>query len=189
VGSEAALKEDSMLKLRPVVLIAMIAAAAALRLAPHPPNFSPIAAMGLFGGAYLTNRAAGFLAPLGALFLSDLILGFYPHMEIVYGALALSVCLGWLLRRDRSPWRVGGVAIAASVSFFLLTNLGVWLFETMYPRTLGGLAACYTAALPFFQNTIAGDLCFSALLFGGFALAERLAPALRAEPAAHPNPA
>jgi len=178
-----------MLKLRPVVLIAVIVAAAALRLAPHPPNVSPIAAMGLFGGAYLTNRTAGFIAPLGALFLSDLVLGFYPHMEIVYGALALSVCLGWLLRRDRSPLRVGGAALAGSALFFLVTNLGVWMFDTLYPHTLGGLAACYTAALAFFQNTIAGDLFFAALLFGGFALAERLAPALRGAPAAHPDPA
>lgn len=178
-----------MLKLRPVVLIAVIVAAAALRLAPHPPNVSPIAAMGLFGGAYLTNRAAGFLAPLGALLLSDVVLGFYPHMEIVYGALALAVCMGWLLRRDRSPLRVAGAALASSVVFFLVTNFGVWALGTLYPRTLEGLAACYTAAIPFFQNTVGGDLFFTGLLFGGFALAERLAPALREAPVGHPNPA
>jgi len=145
--------------------------------------------MGLFGGAYLTNRAAGFLAPLGALLLSDVVLGFYPHMEIVYGALALAVCMGWLLRRDRSPLRVAGAALASSVVFFLVTNFGVWALGTLYPRTLEGLAACYTAAIPFFQNTVGGDLFFTGLLFGGFALAERLAPALREAPVGHPNPA
>jgi hypothetical protein len=172
-----------MLKLRPAVLLAVIAAAAALRLAPHPLNFSPIAAMGLFGGAYLTQRWAGFLAPLGALFVSDLVLGFYPHMEFIYGAMAVSVCLGWLLRQSRSPARIAGAALASSAAFFVISNFSVWALWNTYPRTLAGLEACYVAAIPFFQNTVVGDLFFSALLFGGFALAERLAPALREAPA------
>ena len=46
----------------------------------------------------------------------------------------------------------------------------MWLFSGFYPRTLGGLEACYVAAIPFFQNTLAGDLFYAALLFGGFAL-------------------
>jgi hypothetical protein len=126
---------------------------------------------------------------MAALFLSDLMLGFYPHMQVVYGALALSVCLGWLLRRDRSPLRIAGATLAGAVVFFLLTNFDVWASGTLYPRTAAGLAACFTAALPFFQNTLAGDLFFSALMFGGFALAERLAPVLREPPAAQPSPA
>jgi hypothetical protein len=157
-----------------------------LRLVPHPANFSPIAAMGLFGGAYLTRRAAGFVAPLGALLLSDLVLGLYAHMEIVYAALALSVCLGWLLRRNRSPLRVAGAALASSMLFFAVTNFSVWALGTMYPHSLAGLAACFTAALPFLQNTVTGDLFFSALLFGGFAFAQRLVPGLREAPAARP---
>jgi hypothetical protein len=180
------LKEDTMLKLRPTVMLLAILAAAMLRLAPHPANFSPIAAMGLFGGAYLTNRAAGFVAPLAVLFLSDLVLGLYGHMEIVYAAMALSVCLGWLLRQNRSPLRIAAATLASSLLFFAVTNFGVWALGTLYPHSLAGLAACFTAALPFFQNTLAGDLFFSALLFGGFALAEHRIPALRAAPAAQP---
>jgi hypothetical protein len=172
-----------MLKLRPVALLAVIVAAALFRLAPHPINVSPIAAMGLFGGAYLNNRFAAFLAPLGAMLLSDLVLGFYPHMEMVYGALALAVCIGWLLRRNRSPLRVAGAALASSVVFFVVSNFGVWAFFNSYPHTPAGLVACYVAAIPFFQNTVFSDLFFTAVLFGGFALAERLAPALRAAPA------
>jgi hypothetical protein len=177
-----------MLKLRPTVLIGMILAAAAMRLLPHPPNFSPIAAMALFGGAYLRHRWAGFAAPMLALFVSDLILGFYDHMEIVYGALALTVCLGWWLRANRSPLRVVGAALAGSVIFYVITNFGTWALGSMYPHTAAGLADCYVAAIPFFQNTVAGDLCFTALLFGGFGLAERWAPALR-DSAAQPVPA
>ena len=77
------------------------------------------------------------------------------------------------------PLRVGAAAIASSILFFVITNFGMWLFSGIYPRTLVGLEACYVAAIPFFQNTVAGDLFYAALLFGGFRLAEHLAPQLR----------
>lgn len=171
-----------MLNPRAAALIIAILGAAIFRLIPHPPNFSPIAAMALFGGAYLPRRWMGFVAPLGALLLSDLVLGFYSGMAIVYGSVALIVVMGWLLASKRSPARVGLVTFAGSVLFYLLTNFGVWASGTLYPKTAEGLLACYVAALPFFQNSVAGDLFFAALLFGGFALAERKLPLLR-EPA------
>ena len=171
-----------MLNPRAAALIIAILGAAIFRLIPHPPNFSPIAAMALFGGAYLPRRWMGFFAPLGALLLSDLVLGFYSGMAIVYGSVALIVVMGWLLASKRSPARVGLVTFAGSVLFYLLTNFGVWASGTLYPKTAEGLLACYVAALPFFQNSVAGDLFFAALLFGGFALAERKLPLLR-EPA------
>jgi hypothetical protein len=76
--------------------------------------------------------------------------------------------------------RIGLAAVAGSVSFFIITNFGMWLFSGFYPLTPAGLAACYVAAIPFFQNTLAGDLFYATLLFGGFALAERALPQLRA---------
>ena len=163
---------------RLLVILSAIVAAAALRLVPHPPNFTPIAAMALFGGAYLGRRWLAFAAPLGALLLSDLVLGFYAGMWVQYFAAALIVLLGWVALKRVTPLRVGGAAVAASVLFFALTNFGVWLTSGMYPQTFAGLAACYVAAIPFFQNTIAGDLFYSALLFGGFALLERAVPAI-----------
>jgi hypothetical protein len=167
-------------KARILALLIAIFAAAAMRLLPHPPNFSPIAAMALFSGAYLPKRALAFVAPFGALVLSDAMLGgFYPGMEIVYLSFGLTVLIGWAISKRKSPLVIGGAALASSVLFFVLTNFGMWLFSGFYPRTIEGLVACYVAAIPFFQNTIAGDLFFTALLFGGFALAERLLPALR----------
>ena len=169
---------------RILTLLAAILAAAALRLVPHPPNFSPIGAMALFSGAYLGRRGAVALAaPLGALFLSDLVLGFYRGMPTVYFSVALIVIIGWLALRRVSPIRVGAAAIASSVLFFVLTNFGTWLSSGFYPRTMDGLVACYAAAIPFFQNTVAGDLFYAALLFGGFALLQRKVPALRSRPA------
>jgi hypothetical protein len=165
---------------RLTALLLAIVAAAALRLVPHPPNFSPIDAMALFSGAYLGKRWVAFVAPLAALLLSDLLLGFYHGMATVYATVALIVVVGWWLSAHRTPLRIGAAALASSVIFFVITNFGMWLFSGFYPLTAAGLEACYVAAIPFFQNTVAGDLFYSALLFGGFAIAEHFVPRLRA---------
>ncbi len=162
-----------------VVLLVMILAAAASRLIPHPPNVASITAVALFGGAYLTDKRLAFVVPLAALFVSDLILGFYSHMEIVYGSFALVVCIGFWIQRNRSALRIAGAALASSILFFVLTNFGVWAFGSLYPKTAAGLLTCYVAAIPFFQNTLAGDALYTTVLFGGFALAEKLFPILR----------
>src|SRR4029079_8764176 len=111
--------------------------------------------------------------------LSDLVLGFYHGVVTVYASVALIVVLGWLVLGRVSSLRVGAAAIASSVLFFVITNFGVWLFTGFYPLTMAGLATCYIAAIPFFQNTVVGDLFYSVLLFGGFALLERTVPTLR----------
>jgi hypothetical protein len=165
---------------RLAVLLSAIAAAAALRLIPHPPNFSPIDAMALFSGAYLARRWVAFVAPLAALLLSDVVLGFYHGMATVYATVALIVMIGWWVSSRPSAVRIGAAAVASSVLFFVITNCGMWLFSGFYPVTYAGLVACYTAAIPFFQNTIAGDLFYTVLLFGGFRIAETMLPGLRA---------
>ena len=164
---------------RLAVILTAILVAAALRLLPHPPNFTPIGAMALFGGAYFGKRALAFAAPLGALLLSDAILGFHSGMAFVYGSVALIVLIGWAVARRITPLTIAGAALASSVLFFIVTNFGTWATGELYPPTIAGLAACYVAAIPFFQNTLAGDLFFSALLFGGFALLEQRLPTLR----------
>jgi len=164
---------------RLVALLSAVLVAAALRLVPHPPNFTPIGAMALFGGAYLGRRALAFAAPLGALLLSDLVLGFYHGMATVYFSVALIVMIGMVALSRVSPIRVGLAALASSVLFFVVTNFGMCVFSGFYPRSLAGLEACYVAAIPFFQNTVAGDLFYATLLFGGFRLLELMVPQLR----------
>ena len=155
------------------VLTGMVLTATAARLIPHPPNFSPVAALALFGGATFASRRAAFLVPLAAMFLSDLVFGFSVMTPVVYGSFALITCLGLWVRRRQTVWRLAGASVASAVLFFVITNLGVWMFEDFYPKTLPGLAECYLAAIPFFWNTLGSDLFFSAVLFGGLALAER----------------
>jgi hypothetical protein len=165
---------------RLAALILMIVAAASLRLVPHPPNFSPIDAMALFSGAYLGRRTIAFAVPIVALLLSDLVIGGYPGMLFQYVSVALIVLVGMTALASVTILRLIGTALFSSLLFFVISNLGVWLVSGMYAHNLGGLADCYVAAIPFFQNTVAGDLFYVALLFGGFALLQKLVPSLRA---------
>ena len=164
---------------RLMALLSAILVAAVLRLVPHPPNFTPIGAMALFSGAYLRRRAVAFVAPLAAILLSDALIGFYSGMWITYLGVALVVVVGWLGLSRVSVLRAAGAAFTSSVVFFLVSNFGTWALSGMYAHTASGLAACYVAAIPFYQNTLAGDLFYAGLLFGGFRLLEQVAPRLR----------
>ena len=166
---------------RLIALLTAILFAALLRLVPHPPNFAPIGAMALFSGAYLGRRPAAFAVPLGAMVLSDALLGFYSGFWITYLAVGLIVLVGALVLLRKSPLRIAGAAVASSVLFFLVSNFGTWALSGMYPHTPAGLAACFVAAIPFFQNTVAGDLFYATLLFGGFRVAELLVPRLEGQ--------
>lgn len=159
-------------------LTGIILATVASRLIPHPPNFAPVAAIALFGGAAFTSKRAAFLVPLAAMFLSDLVLGLSWITPVVYASFALITCLGFWVRQRPAWTRTVTAAVASAVLFFVITNFGVWAFGAFYPKTLAGLGDCYVMALPFFRNTLASDLLYSALLFGGMALAERRWPTL-----------
>ena len=167
-----------MNKTRFTLLAGMLLAAAASRLIPHPPNFTPIAALALFGGTSFAEKRAAFFVPLAGLFLSDLALGFYAITPVVYASFALIVCLGFWLRQRQSFWRITSASIVGAILFFVVTNFGVWAFETLYPKNFTGLVDCYIAAIPFFGNTLSSDLFYSAILFGGLALAEKRWPLL-----------
>ena len=165
-------------------LCAFVLLAALARLLPHPPNFAPVAAVALFAGAHFSRKGWAFAVPLAAMLLSDVYLGFHSLTLVVYGAFAASVGIGLLLRHRRSLPAIASASLTSSVLFFVVTNSAVWAFGTLYPKTAAGLAACYVAAIPFFHNTLAGDAFYAAVLFGGWALAERKYPLLRPAPPA-----
>jgi len=173
------LSREKNLFFRTILALAMILLAAALRIAPHPWNFTPVAAMALFSGALVRDRRLAFVFPLLALFAGDVFIGFHRLMPIVYSSFLLSVLIGRLLQDRRTVSRVAGATLLGAIQFFIVTNFGVWALGSFYPRTGAGLAACYVAGVPFFWNTVAGDALYAGLLFGGFALAERALPALR----------
>lgn len=164
--------------------LAIIVVAAALRIAPHPWNFTPVGAMALFSGAIINERRLAFAFPLLALFVGDLFVGFYKFsvMFLVYASFLLSVVIGRWVQNHRSYSRISAATLLGSIQFFLVTNFAIWALGGSYPHILSGLAACYAAAVPFFWNTLAGDAFYVAVFFGSFALAERFIPVLR-EPA------
>ena len=176
----------------PLVLAGMILVAALTRVLPHPPNFSPVEAIALFGGAYFASRRWAAMVPLLAMIVSDVALGAMhgggyasylggASFWSVYACTALSVVLGFGLRGRVSGARVLGYALAGSVIFFLVTNAAACFSDPMYPRSMQGLAEAYIAGIPFFRWTVLGTLFYSAAMFGGFALLRRQVPALRAQ--------
>ena len=150
-----------------------IIAAVILRLIPHLPNFAPIAALGLFGGTYL-NKKYALLVPLGAMFISDYFIGFasFPVTFSVYFSFFLIGLIGLWLRRHKNLSNIIGATLAGSILFFLITNFAVWAFTPWYAKNWAGINQCYLLALPFFRNTILGDLFYVSTMFGLFELAK-----------------
>jgi hypothetical protein len=152
----------------------LIAFAAASRLMPHPPNFTPVAALALFGGVYLDRRSAFFI-PLAAMLVSDWFIGFHGLMPYVYASLLATGMIGIWLKSRKSLAHTVAATVVSSVLFFVVTNLGVWLMpNSLYPKTMEGLVACYTAAIPFFRNSLLGDFAYVALLFGVYEFVARI---------------
>jgi len=164
--SATSLRSDLLLAL------ALIGLCVAVRMLPHVSNFSPVAAAALFAGAMIGRRALALMVPVAALLIGDLLIGFYDWrvMTVVYAALAMPALIGMMARGYR-PWftAIGG-AFAASLIFFITTNLAVWAFSGLYSLDGAGLIQCYIAALPFLKYTVGGDLFWSVALFGGASL-------------------
>jgi hypothetical protein len=151
------------------------------RLAPHAPNVTPIAASAVFAGMVLRSRALALAVPLSAMLASDLVVGSYDWriMMVVYAALALPALLARWGRGRRPVVVLAPLVLSSSLLFFASTNFAVWAFSGMYAHDLHGLVHCYVAALPFLYNTVAGDMLWTALLFGTWWSAKFvLAPAL-----------
>lgn len=176
-----------------VAIATLILVAALSRLLPHPPNATAMGAMALFGGAYFSNRWASLFVPLATLFVSDLILNnvlfaafnkgqfvwFYDSAIWTYASFTATIVLSWFLLRKIDAKNVFMASMASSILFYVVTNFAAWTSPFMpYSKDLSGLEMSYTAALPFFANSVAGDLFFCAVLFGGFEWAQRRFPTL-----------
>ena len=148
------------------LVISLIVLAVASRLLPHPPNFAPITGIALFAAARFQQKWFAFLLPLFCLFITDLVLGLSWINLFVYGAFALISLMGMRRKKFHFP-----SILAGSTLFFVVSNLGVWLLH--YPLTLDGLVGCFTLAIPFFGNTLAGDLFYTVVLFYTFSAVKK----------------
>ncbi len=154
------------------IALALIVFAILSRFVPHPVNVTPIGALGLFAGAFLVDRRY-WLVPLCALLISDAFIGFYDltTMFFVYLGFACAAFIGrFALSNKQGAVRVGVTAFASANVFFVLSNFGTWLSGTLYPVTFEGMVTCYIAAIPFYGNSVIGDLFYASLLFGLYAL-------------------
>jgi hypothetical protein len=153
------------------LVLLLVTVAVWSRLLPHPPNFAPIAAAGIFAAAFLPRRWA-LSVPLASMVVSDLIIGLHPLILFTWGSyLALVLLAARIFQPKVSAPRVISTALLGSIIFFLVTNFGVWLEGRLYPPTLAGLWQSYVMALPFFRNTLLGDLFYTGALFGLYAAA------------------
>ncbi len=157
------------------MLYLYVLAAIVLRVLPHPWNMTPLGAMFLFGGANFRSKRDSLLIPLAALVVSD-----YAVIHFLYGGkyswfspytwagFLLVGIIGWTLRSNSRWTRIALASLAGSAVFFLVSNFGVWVGWKLYPLTFAGLVDCYVAALPFFRNSVLGDLAYAALMFGSY---------------------
>jgi hypothetical protein len=163
--------EISLTKKRKIIefsiALLLILTGVVLRLLPHPPNFTPILAIALFGGVYLSRKIA-FILPLAAMVISDIFIGYYEVklMIAVYGSFLLSVVLGFWLKKNKKWQTIFGSSVLSAFIFFLLTNFAVWILTPWYAKTFSGIIQCYLMALPFFKNTLLGNLFYVTIFFG-----------------------
>lgn len=172
------------LNLQTGVLSIIILLAAFTRIMPHPPNFSPMAAIGLFGAAHFAKKWQAFFIPLIGIWISDLVINnyvysssssnivwFYSGFYWQYISYILIIFAGlFIFNRGISLTKTVGGVISSSGIFFLVSNFGVWAGGTMYPKNFGGLITCYAAGIPFIHNTIISDVLFTTVLFGAYYL-------------------
>ena len=141
------------------------------RIIVHEPNFTPITALALFGGVYLSKKWAVIL-PLSLMIISDFFIGMHDTIIFTWGSFVLIAVIGLWVRNHKNLITILGSSAVSAILFFVVTNFGVWLIgrypHTSYPHTIEGLSVCFTAALPFFRNTFLSSLLYSAVLFGSY---------------------
>jgi hypothetical protein len=170
-----------------ILITFTILIAALMRLLPHPPNFAPIAAIALLGGACYSDKKMAFIIPFAAMLISDVLIGFHDTMWAVYLSFGITVVAGFTLRNNFKVSSLIIASLASSILFFLITNFAVWFGSAFYTQDIKGLVACYISAVPFYENnlfgsfflnTILGDLFYTGLLFGALYIAQLRFPKL-----------
>jgi hypothetical protein len=155
-------------------------------------GFAPQIAMAVFGAAVIRDKRLAFVIPLVSMLLSDVFIemlyrsgymnygGFYSGVNFYDGQvlnylLLAGMTLVGFWARNLNWSRIAIATVTAPVLYFLLSNLFVWIGGGGYsrPHTFGGLVLCYEDALPFLRTSIMYTTVFSAILFGGYFLAQR----------------
>ncbi|MDD5290359.1 MAG: hypothetical protein PHT40_04170 [Patescibacteria group bacterium] len=158
-----------------LIILSLLGLGALARLIPHAPNFAPVAGIAIAASLCL-NKKWSIILPITAMLISDLFIGFYDWklMAVVYVSFGLIGIFSWWLKRHANFLNVVTTSLGASIFFFFSTNLAVWVFSAWYPKTWAGLMLCLEMGLPFFRNTLMGDLFYTAVLCGGIILVREM---------------
>lgn len=180
------------INLRFSILVSLILLAAFSRLIPHMLNFSPIGAICLFGAAYFSKKWQALLIPVASIWLSDLFINnviyaqynpsfvwLYRGFYWQYGTYLLITITGFAILKKVILPRIIAGALTSTALFFLITNFACWPGNPMYSQNFNGLMTCFAAGIPFLKGTLLGDLFYSGVLFGTFALIQQKIPALQ----------
>lgn len=161
---------------RGLFMVVVLFLLAGSRFVQLPYNLNAVGASFLFWG-FLSTQNDGKWAwiPFLVLLGTDVFFGFYSALPFVYLGFLVVMGAGVYLRK-KDFFRIGEGAQSlkgavplllassiGSVGFYLLSNFGVWMTSSSYPKSFAGLLMCYEAAIPFFRNTLSGNLCFSAV--------------------------
>ena len=144
----------------PIFLILVLSAS---RLIPHPSNFTPILAVGIFSGFYFRSFVLSFFVVIVSMFIGDLLLGFHNTMFFTYASLILVILIGSLIKNFKFK-EILFSGIAGSLCFFIITNFGAWLTLEIYEKNINGLIAAYNMATPFFHNTLISTFFYLILI-------------------------
>ena len=175
-----------------VSFLLLVVIASLYRIMPGRPfGFAPQIAMALFAGSVIKDKKYAFLLPILSMLISDVIYevlfqfristiaGFYEGQLLNYAIFGAVTVIGFWIQKE-NILRILAGAFAGATFYFVVSNLAVWiggglaLNNLPYPKTTDGLISCFTAALPFFKNSIYATLFFNAILFGGYFLFNRL---------------
>jgi len=138
-----------------------------LRFVPHPPNMTPVIAVSILAVTWFKRPVFQFGFPLLIMLLTDMVIGFHSLIPVVYLAIMCAGLTGFILKKRSSFSTILGSGLLSSIIFFVITNFGVWVVSSLYPKTVLGLVSCYIAAIPFFHNTVIATV---GVLFGVFGL-------------------
>ena len=156
-----------MLNKKLLLVIGFILLGILTRIIPHPPNFTALGAIALFGGAFIYDKKFAFTIPVFIMIISDFILGYNMSLS-VYLSFIIMVFIGLYLQKKQNSLRIINAALIGSLVFFVITNFSVFLTSSLYPKSIIGLVECYTLAIPFFINTLAGNITYSLIMFYGY---------------------
>ena len=146
-----------------VLPIGLILALSISRLIPHPSNFTPILAAGVFAGFYFRNFILSLFIVISSMFIGDLVIGFHSTMIFTYSSLILAVAIGLLIKKFNFK-EILFSGLSSSVIFFAVTNFGSWLTLEMYEKNFSGLLQSYFMGIPFFHNTLMSTLVYLIVL-------------------------